>query len=725
MATIVLSAVGSALGGPIGLAAGSLLGKEIDNAVFGSGSRDGPRLKELAVTTSSYGQPIQRVFGQMRVAGSVIWATDLIESSSQEGGKGQPSTTVYTYSASFAVALSSTPIARLGRIWADGNLLRGANEDLKVGGALRTYLGYGDQPVDPLIAADRGAQSPAFRDCAYVVFEDLDLADFGNRIPALTFEIIADADRRVTLGQIAPQASGTAPADRIMHALGFSDEGGTVAASLSAIDQVLPLFCVTSGDGFSLSTEPSQSEPVQILSAELAGTTDTDSEERTKQRIEDSQSAPLAVRYYDEQRDYQPSVQRAIGSRPNGRERVIDLPATLSSSGARQLANANAQRARWQRETVQWRVAQLNPAIQPGTIVKLPDTPGSWIVKAWEWLDTGIELSLERAPPAPAAPVASEAGQLVPPDDLPLTPTRLQFLELPSDGTGTADQPRIFAAGSSENGAWRGAALYSEQGSTLVRIGSVGPRRAVFGTLIEDLAPSSSALFEPCAELTVQLVGEDLALQSNDLAGLAAGYNRLSLGSEVLQFANAQELSDGFWRISGLLRGRAGTEEYAMHAHSAGTEIAFVDDRLTALDPARVAAGPGSRIAAIGRGDQSPAYATLRNPGGTLRPLVPVHPKISIDQAQAWRLCWTRRARGQWMWKDYVETPLVEEQESYLVGFGPPASPHRTWAVNLPEIEFSLGDRVELMSLYGAGPLWVRQVGTFDQSNALLLTHFA
>ena len=41
-----------------------------------------------------------------RVAGSVIWATELKESTTQTGAKGQPETTVYSYSVSFAVASS-------------------------------------------------------------------------------------------------------------------------------------------------------------------------------------------------------------------------------------------------------------------------------------------------------------------------------------------------------------------------------------------------------------------------------------------------------------------------------------------------------------------------------------------------------------------------------------------------------------------------------------------
>ena len=70
-----------------------LVGNQIDHAIFGGGDgREGPRLKELAVTTSSYGQPLPRQFGRMRVGGTVIWATDIRESSTTEGGKGRPST---------------------------------------------------------------------------------------------------------------------------------------------------------------------------------------------------------------------------------------------------------------------------------------------------------------------------------------------------------------------------------------------------------------------------------------------------------------------------------------------------------------------------------------------------------------------------------------------------------------------------------------------------------
>ena len=150
MATLVLSTVGSALGGPLGGALGSLVGQSIDQSLFGPGIRKGPRLGDLSVQTSSYGSPIPRIYGTMRVAGTVIWSTDIQENESVEGGgKGSPEYVAYRYSASFAVALSSRPIREVRRIWADGKLIRGAAGDFKVKTRFRVASGDEDQPVDP------------------------------------------------------------------------------------------------------------------------------------------------------------------------------------------------------------------------------------------------------------------------------------------------------------------------------------------------------------------------------------------------------------------------------------------------------------------------------------------------------------------------------------------------------------------------------------------------
>jgi len=209
MASLLLGVAGSALGGlfgsvslfgvtlsgaQIGGALGALAGAEIDAALTPGKNvtRTGPRLSDINLQASTEGAPIPRLFGRMRLAGQVIWASRFKETATTTktttGGKGAPSTTVtetdYTYSISFAVGLCEGVATRLGRVWANGNLL-----DLSQY-TLRFYPGSETQAADPVIADTEGAgNTPACRGLCYVVFEDMPLADFGNRIPQLQFEI--------------------------------------------------------------------------------------------------------------------------------------------------------------------------------------------------------------------------------------------------------------------------------------------------------------------------------------------------------------------------------------------------------------------------------------------------------------------------------------------------------------------------------------------------------
>ena len=198
MATLLLSTAGAAIGGLfggagllVGRAVGALAGYAIDRALFGD-SRviEGARLADLSVQSSREGAAIPRIYGRARLAGQVIWATEFEEivSTERQGGKGSAGgTTVRTFSyfANFAVGLCEGPIARIGRVWADGKPF-----DLE-GVVHRVYTGTEDQNPDSLIEAKQGpGAAPAYRGLAYVVFERLPLEEFGNRLPQLSFEVI-------------------------------------------------------------------------------------------------------------------------------------------------------------------------------------------------------------------------------------------------------------------------------------------------------------------------------------------------------------------------------------------------------------------------------------------------------------------------------------------------------------------------------------------------------
>src|SRR5690625_5270893 len=204
MATVLLSAAGSAIGGSIGgsvlgigaatigQAAGAIAGSMIDRAILGTGSApvETGRARALRIMASTEGTPIPMVWGRMRVAGQVIWATRFREHvrTSTHGGKatggGGQRVREYSYTVSFAIGLGQGLIERTGRIWADGRAM-----DLS-GVNWRVYKGDETQLPDPKMEAVEGAGNvPAYREPAYIVFEDLPVGDYGNRIPQINVEV--------------------------------------------------------------------------------------------------------------------------------------------------------------------------------------------------------------------------------------------------------------------------------------------------------------------------------------------------------------------------------------------------------------------------------------------------------------------------------------------------------------------------------------------------------
>nr|WP_321457684.1 glycoside hydrolase/phage tail family protein [uncultured Cohaesibacter sp.] len=203
MTTLVLRAAGTAIGGALlgpfgavlGGALGAIGGSYIDQKLFGSTTyRQGSQLSDLSVLTSTEGMSIPRLYGRSRMSGQVIWATNLIEevtsrkykTSAAKGASGNSvSETTYSYFANFAVGLCEGEISYIGRVWANGTILD--LEDI----TYRVYRGTEDQLPDSLIEAKQGTgNAPAYRGLAYVVFEELPLEDFGNRIPQLSFEVV-------------------------------------------------------------------------------------------------------------------------------------------------------------------------------------------------------------------------------------------------------------------------------------------------------------------------------------------------------------------------------------------------------------------------------------------------------------------------------------------------------------------------------------------------------
>lgn len=203
--------VGASLGWIVGSIIGALVLPDKNN-------QRGPRLGDLQVTTSAYGQPVPRGYGVFRMGGNVTWIEagqiKEVKNSRTVGKGGGSKVTNFEYYASFAIDFGEGPAADVLRIWADSKLIydkRSAVDHISEEGlAFRFYEGTEDQLPDPLEVADLGEDNvPGYRGHVRIVFDNLPLANFGNRIPSISAEIAYETTDTLPVDEAEAISGGT------------------------------------------------------------------------------------------------------------------------------------------------------------------------------------------------------------------------------------------------------------------------------------------------------------------------------------------------------------------------------------------------------------------------------------------------------------------------------------------------------------------------------------
>ncbi len=717
MATVVLSAAGAIVGGPIGAAVGAVIGQQVDNVIFAPPRRQGPRLGDLAVQTSSYGSMIPKLFGTVRVSGTVIWATDLKESrTTRSNGKGRGSTEVYSYSASFAVALSGRPIADIRRIWADGKLLRGLAGDFKSETGFRFYPGDERQALDPLIAANEGiAATPAYRGIAYAVFEDMQLASFGNRIPSISFEVIADAggtSAGAVLSGLGAIVSDSGPA-----LTGLAATGDSVRGVAETLAQAMPFSTVVAGGELKARFGAG---PLRAVSSNDRGA----SASRKAVALSTDRLAAavipeiVTIAYNDVARDYLTGAQRAKRDGTARREARVELAAALEAGPAKAIAEARLARMWAERSratvTLPWRAL----IVGPGDWVTVPGLSGIWRVARVTFETMVVRLDLVLIAPASLVVAVADPGRNRGQVDLPHGPTTLQVIDLPQleDVPETAAFVAVAANGTS--GGWRRAYLMtsSDGGATYTDAG-ITALPAVIGRTVTALPLGNVGLIDRVNMVEVQLVHPGLTLRDADGDALLGGANLATIGDEAVQFGRATPLGSGRWRLTELWRGRRGTE-WAVAEHAIDTRFLLVEPiALARLNGAAVVAN--AKVMAVGVGDVTGVVADgPAEIGAAVRPLSPVAMSIA-DSGGNVTIGWTRRSRDGWRWRDAVDVPLSEETERYRVTKVANGRPDLVSEVSAPSWIYAAAERAaDLAAGAVVANISVVQVGAFGVSRA-------
>ena len=167
--------------------------------------------------------------------------------------------------------------------------------------------------------------------------------------------------------------------------------------------------------------------------------------------------------------------------------------------------------------------------------------------------------------------------------------------------------------------------------------------------------------------IEIELAHAGIELSDASAEALDAGANLALVGDELIQFAQAEPVTPTRSRLSGLWRGRRGTED-AVGTGAVGDRFVLIErEALIALD-GRGAAGMALTVMATGVGDPEPEVVEVAMSGRSAIPLTPV--ALQVSPVEGGRLLrWTRRSRVGWRWSDGTDAPLGESIERYQLRF--------------------------------------------------------
>ncbi|MBZ6377014.1 hypothetical protein B5C34_07070 [Pacificimonas flava] len=292
-----------------------------------------------------------------------------------------------------------------------------------------------------------------------------------------------------------------------------------------------------------------------------------------------------------------------------------------------------------------------------------------------------LQVELKRRAARGAGPASADGGTAQLPVDLPQGATDLLAFELPALSHEDSNVPLVYLATGGESDGWRYAQLLmSRDGGATWQPAGASSRRAQIGELTAPLPSGEASLWDEGSRLIVELL-DPRPLRRRARSVVLDGANLALVGDELLQFRTVRQLSERGWELSGLLRGRRGTEGAARRTKEAGERFVLLEGNApAAISLALEDVGRTLLFKAVGPADVAADVQPvgLQVSGRRLLPLSPVHLRASLASDQSVHLSWVRRSRRGYAWLDHVEAPLAEDFEEYEVS-AQGAGGHRTW----------------------------------------------
>lgn len=684
-------------------------------------TQEGDRLDDLSVIGSQYGAGIPIMHGRGRLAGNVIWSTNLREvvttTTQSAGGKGggggaEVTTTTYNYYADFAALICAGDAGmRPLRIWADKKLLWQAPNtsvhltgSLSGGGTFEFMPGGPSQMPSSIMQGHLGAgNTPAYRGRCVIVFNDLPVNQFGRRVPTIEVEVVRgepDAaayvssmildlcvlagldESQVDVTEVSQEATGakitTGPAGKLIEQL-------LIGLGLQSVY-----------NGSAIAFRPVE-QPVgdDIPDTDLLA----NGENRFPRRRmrEDGLPRVVTISHSDPDRDFQASTQTARRQVTRSVESVvISTPLAVSADAAADVADALLYRIWTARNKYgPFGLPQKYLDIEPGDVRGVV-VDGRRHVVRFRTITIGANGALECEGEAYDASVLTGAGSgdsgEFPGQTLPVYgETTLRLYNAPPLTDAEAQQIGYRLAATGSGASWRSGVLeVSYDSGATWYAAAVLPSYTVMGfcgsTLPDPPEHIDAGNIDTVSTVDVTVIRGELESVTDEL--LLAGANRAYVGSEMIQFGTATLIGPSTYRLSRLLRGRRATE-WAMTGHAADEGFTMLDG--TVFVPAQVSdVGPDRRyrMTPFGADAGSGAEESFAISGESARPWPPVDirgARVGADLT----ITWIRRSRIGTELPDSGDIPFDDTNESYEVEILDGSDVVRTLTASAPTVSYT------------------------------------
>jgi len=417
----------------------------------------------------------------------------------------------------------------------------------------------------------------------------------------------------------------------------------------------------------------------------------------------------LWVNHIDGAREYEPGAQYAerLNSSAVNVE-AIELPIVMTPTEAAGKAQVLLG-VRWlERNDVVFNLPPTYRRLQPADVVSLTAPDGVLAVRLTRINNTSdgrVECAGKMANATVYTPTASGAsGQSTGVATIPLAgPSVYQLLDIPllHDVQAAAGFPVAMCGPSS---GWRGGVLVqsADAGGTWSAIADFAPPGSTFGTATNAIGAAEARLLDTASRLTVVLTKGEL-FDCTELSMLG-GANHFAYGAdgrwEIIAAKTCALQSGSTYVLSGLLRGRYGTEQY-MGSHVGGDVVVLLDiDELgiVSMASSTIGAARDYRGISVGADISSDVDRSFTYRAVNLTPLAPISLTGRRDPTSGdWTLLWVRRTRTGGEWRDYVDAELGETVEQYQIDIcsdGTYAVVKRTLTVSAPAAEYLSADQV-------------------------------